>query len=129
VNKFAYWVTDSVTGEWTELPDATPDAISLSRQIKRLFTGNLDAEVVSNPFFKGKEKDLLRAQIARITMTTTLVPKGLYIKAEGNEREVAEATAEEGKKLMPNFEQLMQLDYWCHSTPNILKVFFMDYLD
>jgi hypothetical protein len=122
VNKYAYWVTDSITGEWQELPDATPDAIKVSRQIKRLFTGNLDSEVVSNPFFKGKEKDLLRAHIARITQSTTLVPKGLYIKAEGNDKEIAEATAEEGKKLMPNFEQLVLLDYWSHLTPNILKV-------
>jgi hypothetical protein len=87
-----------------------------------MFTGNLDAEVVSNPYFKGKEKDLLRAHIARITQATTVVPKGLFIKAEGSEKEIQEATAEEGKKLMPNFDQLLLLDYWCHFTQNILKV-------
>ncbi len=120
VNKYAYWVTDSVTGEWVELPDATPTTIRLARQIKRMFTGNLDAEVVVNPHFAGKEKDLLRAQIARITQLHSFVPKGLYKKAEDNEHEIAEAPEEEKK--MPTFDQLAHLDSWCHFAPNILKV-------
>jgi len=120
VNKYAYWVTDSVTGDWTELPDATPTTIRLARQIKRMFTGNLDAEVVSNPSFVGKEKELLRAQIARMTLATTLVPKGLFKKVEDNEREIADAPEEEKK--MPSFEQLTQLDTWCHYTQSVLKV-------
>ena len=47
----------------------------MSRQIKHIFTGDLNAPVISNPFFKGKEENLLRAQIARISHATTLIPK------------------------------------------------------
>ena len=120
VNRYTYWATDSVTGDWVELPDATPVAIRLARQIKMILTGNLDAEVISNPFFPGKEKDLLRAQIARISQATTLIPKGLYKKVEDNDKEIVEAAEEEKK--MPTFDQLAKLDFWCHYTPNILKV-------
>jgi len=118
VNKYAYWVTDSVTGEWAELPDATPTTIKLARQLKKMFNGSLDAEVVSNPFFAGKEKELLRAQIARITQATTIVPKGLYKKKEDSNTE----SVDEEEKKMPSFEQLTSLDSWCHFLPTILKV-------
>lgn len=120
VNKYAYWVTDSVTGEWVELPDATPTTIRLARQIKRMFTGNLEAEVIVNPHFTGKEKDLLRAQIARIVQLHSLVPKGLYKEAEDNEREIADV--DEAERKFPTFEQLTDLDTWCHLAPNVLKV-------
>ncbi len=120
VNKYVYWVTDSVTGEWTELPDATPATIKLARQLNKCFTGKVDADVITNPHFVGKEKELLRAQIARISQTISLVPKGLFKKAEDNEREIAEVPEEEKK--MPTFEQLTHLENWCHLAPNILNV-------
>lgn len=122
VNKYAYWVADSVTSDWIDLPDATPNTIKLARQLKRAFTGNVDAEVITNPHFVGKEKELLRAQIARITQALSIVPKGLYKKAEDNEREIADVPDEERK--MPTFEQLAKLENWVHLAPNILKVFF-----
>lgn len=120
VNKFAYWVTDSVTGKWIELPDITPPAILLARQIKHIFTGNLEADVITNPFFPWKEKVLLRAQIARITQSTTLTPDGLWKKQEDNVREIAERSEEEKK--FPTFEKLTKLDSWCHYVPAILQV-------
>jgi radial spoke head protein 4A len=45
--------------------------------IKHVFTGNLNATIDSNPPFPGKERHLLRAQIARITYGTVIIPKGL----------------------------------------------------
>ena len=120
VNKNVYWVTDSVTGEWIELPDATPATIKLARQLKRTFMGQVDADVVTNPHFAGKEKELLRAQIARITQTTNIVPKGFFKKQEDSERDIVDVPEEEKK--MPTFEQLTHLDNWCHLAPNILKV-------
>jgi len=42
VNKFVYWVTDSVLEKWTKLPDLLPGDIKASRQIKVLLTGDLE---------------------------------------------------------------------------------------
>lgn len=120
VNKNVYWVTDSVTGEWTELPDAVPDTINLARQVKLIFTGEPEASMVTNPYFAGKEKELLRAQIARITQTTSIVPKGYFKKQEDSEREIVEVGEEERK--LPGFEDLRHLHGWCHFAPSILKV-------
>lgn len=120
VNKYVYWVTDSVTGEWTELPDAVPSIINLSRKLKKIFTGNTDAEVVTNPHFAKKEKDLLRAQIARITQITSVVPKGYYKMQEESEREIVEVPDEERRPA--TFEELTRLESWCHLAPNVLKV-------
>lgn len=124
VNRYTYWVTDSVTGEWIELPDALPSTINAARNIKRLFNGQVDAEVVSNPHFTGKEKDLLRAQIARITQTTSIIPTGYYKMQEDGEREIVDIPEEERK--LPTFEQLKLLENWCHFSPNILKVSVRD---
>ena len=45
--------------------------------IKHICTGNLNATIDSNPPFPGKERHFLRAQIARITHGTVIIPKGL----------------------------------------------------
>jgi hypothetical protein len=119
VNKYMYWVTDSVTGKWIDLPDVTPDCITKARQIKHLFSGDVDSDVITNPYFKWKEKVLLRAQIARITQSTTLTPDGLWKKQEDNQREITEMGEE--KKVL-TFEQLSKLDAWRHLVPGILKV-------
>lgn len=60
INKLNYWVTnDILSGDWTELPLLEPHHIEVARKIRYLFTGNLDAKVVSNPFFFGQEKLLV----------------------------------------------------------------------
>ena len=61
VNKFTYWVTDSILEKWTKLPDLSPADIKASRQIKVLFTGDLERPIFTNPFFFGREKHYLRA--------------------------------------------------------------------
>jgi radial spoke head protein 4A len=84
VNTNVYWVSNSVVDEWVELPDLKPKDLSDSRKIKMLFTGDLERDIITNPFFKAKEKNYLRAQIARISHATTLTPKGLYRSTEDN---------------------------------------------
>lgn len=69
------------------LPDVSPEMLNISRNIKYIFTGNLDAKVVVNPHFPGTEKDLLRSQIARISHGANIVPKDLYTFEEGEEEE------------------------------------------
>jgi len=44
----------------------------------------LESTVYSYPFFEGKEKDFLRAQIARITHSTYIVPTGIYQVSEND---------------------------------------------
>jgi len=46
--------------------------------IKHVFTGNVNAEVKTNPPFPGRERHYLRAQLARIFHGTTIIPKGIY---------------------------------------------------
>jgi radial spoke head protein 4A len=56
--------------------------ITAARKITKFFTGDLEADVVSYPPFPGKEKHLLRAQIARIAASTIVSPKGFYMLEE-----------------------------------------------
>jgi radial spoke head protein 4A len=46
---------------WTKLPDISPKQIRASRNIKVLFSGDLDRKIYTNPFFDGQEKHYLRA--------------------------------------------------------------------
>lgn len=68
-----------------------------------LFTGDLERKIFTNPFFEGQEKHYLRAQIARITHSTSLLPKGLWKATEDSEtREIEAIEPEEGQNLIPN---------------------------
>lgn len=61
VNKYAYWVTNSVSEPWVMLPDLKPKDIINARKIKFCFSGNLNAKIYTNPFYFDTEKILLRA--------------------------------------------------------------------
>ncbi len=61
VNKYVYWVTNSPLESWTQLPDLYPKDIHAARNTKVKLTGNLDRQIITNPFFFGKEKHFLRA--------------------------------------------------------------------
>lgn len=76
-NRYVYWVTDNLLEDWIQLPDTTPAHVNGARLIKHILTGNLNASLDTNPPFPGKERHFLRAQIARITHATTIIPKGL----------------------------------------------------
>jgi radial spoke head protein 4A len=78
VNRFVYWVCNSPLEEWVQLPDLKPRDIINARGMKALFTGNVDNKIFTNPFYFETEKVLLRAQIARISQSTSLTWKGYY---------------------------------------------------
>ena len=101
VNKFTYWVSVSTYGPWQKLPDLAPKDIEAARKIKVMFTGDLNRAIYTNPYFFGKEKHYLRAQIARISHSTTLCPKGQYRMVEDSTTEIEENTPEEGEVVMP----------------------------
>lgn len=123
VNKFTYFVTSNSLGEWVKLPDVSPSEIIASRQIKMLFTGDLNKKIFTNPFFKGTEKNYLRAQIARITHSTTLVPKGLMKvnEDEPETRQIDEIEHDDDNPLvMPSTHTMKSLDMWQHYYKGIL---------
>lgn len=118
INTLTYWATtDLRQQEWTELPDLMPNQLGISRNIRMLFTGDLEAKMYTNPHFIGREKHYLRAQIGRISHATTIVPSGMY---EVNEEEQAEIGPTE-EYVIPDTPDLASLDAWSHYTPNILK--------
>ncbi|OMJ95406.1 hypothetical protein SteCoe_1167 [Stentor coeruleus] len=117
LNKFTYWVTESILEDWVELPDVTPQHIQQARQIKKIFTGRLDAEINSYPIFSGKERHLLRAQIARISSACIIIPKGIY---KTNEEEPTQIDVDE-EASVPGFEELNSDESWAHYHPYILK--------
>lgn len=61
VNKYAYFVTNSPNQDWTLLPDLKPSDIINARGIKHTFSGDLNRDIFTNPYYFQKEKVLLRA--------------------------------------------------------------------
>ena len=79
-------------------------------------TGNLNAKIDSCPPFPGKERHLLREQLARITHATEICPKGLF---EIDEETNVVKPAEEFE--YPATAELQSLEAWGHRHPNLLN--------
>lgn len=121
VNTNTYWVSHSSFGAWTKLPDLSPSDIAAARTIKVLFTGDLERTIYTNPYFFGKEKDYLRAQIARISHSTTLTPRGAWRFKEDSNREIEENAPEEGDMVMPTTLEMNNVGMWLHWKDGILQ--------
>lgn len=124
VNKFSFWVTSDLLQGWVELPLIKPKHILQARQIKYLFTGDLEAVVDTQPEFEGQEKHLLKAQIIRITHCTVLAPADQYKKNDENEKLIElndESLTEAGEFPAPGFDQIQLPETWVHLHPNILS--------
>jgi len=63
-------VTNSVFGDWVELPVISPRDVRESRRIKHVFTGDLNAKIYSSPPFSNTEQYLLKAMLARMVQNT-----------------------------------------------------------
>ncbi len=120
VNQFAYFVTNDLTTEWIELPDVTPNQIIGSRLIRYSFTGDLNRNIYSNPYFNGQEKHYLRCQISRIYHGTKLVPTINHYNIEDPENPFKAFVLNEKPKPFKH-EDLINLKTWIHYPPNILK--------
>lgn len=113
-NTHVFWVTENLLKDWIQLPDAEPLQIEVSKQIKHIFTGDLNASIDSCPPFPGKERHLLRSQLARITHATQICPKGLYeLDEETNVYKLA-------GEVPQDLEALKSLETWAHAHPIIL---------
>jgi len=116
VNETVFWVTDNLLNDWIQLPDCRPEHIQQARLIKHIFTGDLNADVDTNPAFKGKERHLLRATLARIFHATAIVPKGLFVfDDETNEVKFAEEFP------MPKTDELKDIKAWSNVHQIILQ--------
>lgn len=102
------------------LPDLEPQDLVASRSIKVLFTGSLERDIITNPFFFRKEKHYLRAQIARIYHSTTLCPAGLFkVDDEGN---IVDNTGEDDSPpVVPSTNAMAEAGKWVHQNAGILK--------
>lgn len=116
VNSQVYWVTDNFLGDWIQLPDAQPEQLAVARMIKYCFTGDLNACINSCPPFPGKERHLLRAQLARIAHATELCPKGSF---EIDEETQAVNPAAEPPAM--DCDSLKSLEAWSHLHPMIKR--------
>lgn len=94
LNSFVYYVVGYAQGDvfghytydtWIKLPPIRPDHIMAARQIKKMFTGNLEAPVRSYPPFPGNEAEYLAAQITRISRGATMTIEGLWAVSEDEE--------------------------------------------
>ncbi|XP_053507646.1 radial spoke head protein 4 homolog A-like isoform X1 [Ictalurus furcatus] len=125
-NKFTYFVCREPGLPWVRLPDVTPAQIIVARQIRKLFTGRLDAPIVCYPPFPGNEANYLRAQIARISANTQVSPLGFYLFRE-EEAEDEENAARDSIEENPDFEgvsmqeMVESLSTWVHHIPHILN--------
>ncbi|XP_053329314.1 radial spoke head protein 6 homolog A [Spea bombifrons] len=125
-NKYVYFVCTEAGSEWVRLPPVTPAQINAARKIKRLFTGNLDAPVITYPPFPGTEANLLRAQIARISAGTHVSPLGYYQFSEEEGEEEEDTGARDKYEENPEFEgvpvaELVEsLSNWVHHVQHIL---------
>ena len=89
-NAFSYLVsTDPTSGAWDALPNVTPAQIVAAGGIRKMVTGDLAADVRCFPPFPGKEREYLRAMIARVVHDTTLVPAGKYAGEEEDPNSVS----------------------------------------
>ncbi|WAR30501.1 RSH4A-like protein [Mya arenaria] len=122
---------------WIRLPHVTPVQIQVARKIRKYVTGDLDAQVVSNPPFPGTERNFLRAQIARITASTQVSPLGYYrFDDEGEEEEEHAEEAGGGRANIIEdleFEGISVKDLadgglqaWVHHSPGILPQDLVD---
>jgi radial spoke head protein 4A len=122
-NFYAYWVTTTLyakADDWVMLPLCKPAQIVAARKVKKILTGDLNAPVITQPYFPGKEMHLLRSMIADISANTILAPAGKFRKvAEAEDpRQIEEDP--EVPFVVPLSKSLISLDAWVHSRENIL---------
>ena len=123
-NQFVYYVCSSPGAPWSRLPDTNPTTLTQSASIRRFLTGDLGAPVLSKSPFAGKEADLVRSIIARITADTRLAPRGHLADVTdyegGGELEVG--LSEAGSFLGMTGQALSELpkSSWVHASLDIL---------
>ena len=117
INRFTFWVSNSLLEYWNELPDITHEQLVASRLFKYILTGDLNAKVKSFMPFPGKEMHLLKCQIVRILHSSSIVPKD-YLKISDNFKDQLEGKVTQYNEdyKPPTFEEMKDLEAgnWTH---------------
>lgn len=126
-NAHVYWVTNDLLKDWVQLPESNPSHMQIAKNIKVVLTGNLNAKINACPPFPGKERHLLREQLARITHSTEIAPMEYYNleepEAEGEEEiQPIVKISEEFSWAEKNTAALNSLESWTHKHPNLLSI-------
>ena len=120
INQYVYYVTNDLSSEWVELPDIKPSQLIGSRLIRYNFTGDLERQIYTNPYFKGQEKHYLRCQISRIYHGSKLVPSLNHYNIEDPENPFKALIPVEKPKQFKH-DDFLDLKNWIHFPPSILK--------
>ena len=118
INRFTFWVSNSILESWYELPDITHEQIVISRRFKYHLTGDLNAKVKSFVSFPGKEMHLLKCQIIRILHSSCIVPKGYYKISENFKDQLEGKVTEIDEEFKsPTFEEMKgpEGESWVHA--------------
>jgi len=127
-NCFTYWVSTGPCSPWMRLPSVRASQILAARNMKRLMTGKLDSPVLSMPWFPGKERHLLRAQIARISASCTLAARGWYeLDEEAGDNNLKESEDPAGS--FPAQEEMASDAGWVHRMQCLNKIGKCSYPD
>ena len=117
INRYTFWVSNSLLESWYELPDITHEQLATSRNFKYILTGDLNSKVKSFVSFPGKEMHLLKCQIIRILHSSCIIPKGL-MKLSENFKEQLEGKVTEFDEdfKSPTFDELKspECENWVH---------------
>ena len=117
INRYTFWVSNSILESWYELPDITHEQIVASRRFKYHLTGDLNAKVKSFVSFPGKEMHLLKCQIIRILHSSCIVPKGYYKISENFKEQLeGKVTEIDEEYKSPTFEEMKgpEGESWVH---------------
>ena len=117
INRYTFWVSNSILESWYELPDITHEQIVVSRRFKYHLTGDLNAKVKSFVSFPGKEMHLLKCQIIRILHSSCIVPKGYYKICENFKEQLeGKVTEIDEEYKSPTFEEMKgpEGESWVH---------------
>jgi len=117
INRYTFWVSNSILEAWYELPDITHQQIVESRRFKYIFTGDLTSKVKSFVPFSGKEMHLLKCQIIRILHSSCICPKGLYKISENFKDQLeGKITEYDEEYKSPSFEEMKspEGEGWIH---------------
>ena len=117
INRYTFWVSNSILESWYELPDITHEQIVSSRRFKYHLTGDLNSKVKSFVSFPGKEMHLLKCQIIRILHSSCIVPKGYYKISENFKEQLEGKVTEIDEEFKsPTFEEMKgpEGESWVH---------------
>lgn len=122
INRYTFWVSNSILESWHELPDITHEQLQASRLFKYHLTGDLNAKVKAFRPFPGKEMHLLKCQIVRILHSSNIVPSG-YLKTSENFKDQLEGKVTEvsDEYTPPSFDEIKapEVDKWIHEEAYI----------